>query len=80
MEYTTIYKVYGCNDEGRRWLDSEFFSFKSACQYAAAQYGKIHSNMPEVVKYIYCYDPETKSVEEKQEEIPEAQIYYMNKI
>ena len=80
MEYTTIYKVYGCNEEGRAWLDSEFFNFKSACQYAVSQYGKIHYNMPEVVKYTYAYDPKTKSVEEKREEISVEYIYYMNKI
>lgn len=80
MEYTTIYKVYGCNEEGRRFLDAEFLNFKSACRYAAAQYGKIHYNMPEVEKYTYCYDSETNSVEERFEEISTEQIYYMNKI
>ena len=80
MEHTIIYKVYGCNEEGRSWLDAEFLDFKYACQYAVAQYGKIHYNLPKVVKYEYIYDPAAKTVQEKSEEIEPAQIYYMNKI
>ena len=80
MEHTIIYKVYGCNEEGKPYLDAEFLDFKYACQYAVAQYGKIHYNLPKVVKYDYLYDPVAKTVQEKFEEIEPAQIYYMNKI
>ena len=34
MEYTTIYKVYGCNEEGKPILWAEFLDLKLACQYA----------------------------------------------
>lgn len=79
MEITEIYHVYGCNDEGREWLDSEFRDFKCACKYAVANYGKISYNLPRVVKYIYSYDPEHKTVSENTEVIEPGQIYYMNK-
>ena len=39
---TTIYKVYGCNEEGKPILNSEFWDFREACHYAVAQHGKIH--------------------------------------
>lgn len=80
MEYTTIYKVYGCNDEGKPILYAEFLDLKPACRYAVAQHGKIHYNLPEIEKQTYCYDPESQTVSVKTEHIGRAQIYYMNKI
>ena len=80
MEITEIYHVYGCNDDGRDLLDSEFIDFKCACKYAVAKYGRIHYNLPKVVKYTYSYDPKHNTVSERMEVIKPEQIYYMNKI
>ncbi len=80
MEITEIYHVYGCNDDGRDLLDSEFIDFKCACKYAVAKYGRIHYNLPKVVKCTYSYDPKHNTVSESREVIKPEQIYYMNKI
>ena len=77
---TVIYKVFGCNDEGRPILSAEFLDLKEACQYAVSKYGKIHYNLPEVEKHTYTYDPKHKLVAHKSETIEPAQIHYMNKI
>jgi hypothetical protein len=80
MEYTTIYKVYGCNEEGKPILYAEFLDLKPACRYAVAQHGKIHYNLPEIEKQTYCYDPENQTVSVQAETIEPAQIYYMTKV
>ena len=77
---TTIYKVYGCNDEGTPTLSAEFLDLKEACQYAVAQEGKIHYYLPPVEKYTYVYDTETKEVDISHETIEPARIHYMNQI
>lgn len=80
MEYTTIYKVYGCNEEGKPILYAEFLDLKLACKYAVAKQGKIHYGLPEVEKYTYAYNPKTHNVDTTYEMIKPEQIYYMNKI
>ena len=80
MEYTTIYKVYGCNVEGKPILHAEFLNLKYACEYAVAKQGKIHYGLPEVIKYTYKYNPKTHAIDTEYEPISTAQIYYMNKI
>lgn len=80
MEYTTVYKVYGCNEEGKPILYAEFLNFKYACKYAVANQGKIHYGLPEVKKYTYKYNPKSHTVDTEYETISTAQIYYMNKI
>lgn len=80
METTVIYKVYGCNTSGESILYAEFLNFKLACQYAVANYGKIHYNLPEIEKLTYQYRSETKTVTSSREVIEPAQIYYMNKV
>ena len=80
MEYTTIYKVYGCDTGGNPILYAEFLNLRLACQYAVANYGKIHYNLPEVYKDTYQYNEETKTVIVDCEAIEPAQIHYMNKV
>lgn len=80
MEYTTVYKVYGCNEEGKPILYAEFLDFKHACKYAVANQGKIHYGLPKIEKYTYKYNPKTHTVDTEYEAISIAQIYYMNKI
>ncbi len=80
MEYTTIYKVYGCDTGREPILYAEFLDLKSACKYAVAQYGKIHYNLPEVEKHTYFYNPEIHDVVHTMETIKPEQIHYMNKI
>lgn len=80
MEYTTIYKVYGCNEEGKPILWAEFLDLKLACQYAVANYGKIHYGLPTVDQVTYVYDPEFKVVHSSTLQIEPARIHYMNKI
>ncbi len=80
MEYTTIYKVYGYTADGKPILWAEFLDLKLACQYAVANYGKIHPNLPEVEKTTYVYDPEFKVVHSDTVKIGPELIYYMNKI
>ena len=80
MEYTTIYKVFGCNEDGNHVLQAEFLDLRPACKYAVAQYGKIHYSLPEVEKHTYCYDPDMQIVSHIFETISPAQIHYMNKI
>lgn len=77
---TTIYKVYGCDDEGRPILSAEFFDLKEACQYAVSKYGKIHYNLPEVEKHTYTYDQSTGKLEVTRAIIEPAKIHYLNKI
>lgn len=80
MEYTTIYKVYGCDTGGNRILYAEFLDLKPACQCAVANQWKIHYGLPEVEKHTYQYNEETKTVIADQEVIEPAQIHYMNQI
>lgn len=81
MTITEVYKVYGCDEEGRPILYAEFFDFKLACQYAYAQYGKIHYNLPDIEKHTYCYDEKKKELIESRKETVEPDfIRYMNKI
>jgi hypothetical protein len=80
MEYTTIYKVYGCNEDGKPILWAEFLDLRPACKYAVAKQGKIHYGLPEVEKHTYCYDPDVQAVSHVSETISPAQIHYMNKI
>ena len=80
MEYTTIYKVYGCDTGGSPVLYAVFSDLKPACKYAVANYGKLHYNLPEIEKQTYCYDPEHQTVSVKAETIKPEQIHYMNKI
>ena len=80
MTTTVIYKVYGCDEEGKPILYAEFLDLKEACQYAVAKQGKIHYGLPEVEKHTYCYDPDAQAVSHVSETISPAQIHYMNKI
>lgn len=78
METTVIYKVYGCDTCGELILYAEFYDLKPACQCAVANHGKIHYDLPEVHKYTYQYNEETKTVIADWEIIEPAQIYYMS--
>ena len=74
---TIIFKVYGCDTEGRDHLSAEFSDVTDACTYAVAQYGKIHYNLPKVCKYIYHYNKTTQSVITDYEKLDQEQIYYL---
>lgn len=80
MTTTIIYKVYGCNDEGRPILYAEFLNLKEACYYAVANCGKIHYNLPEIEEQIYTYTEAEQTVSVNTKTIEPARIYYMNKI
>ena len=80
IETTVVYKVYGCNDEGKPILWAEFLDLRPACRYAVANYGKIHYNLPEVEQVKYVYDPDFQVVASTTLTIVPAQIHYMNKI
>ena len=80
MSFTTIYKVYGCTNDGSLIEKAVFTDLREACQYAVANYGKIHYNLPEIEKQTYCYDPENQTVSVNAETLEPAQIHYMTKV
>ena len=79
MSITTIYKVYGCTDDGSQIEKAIFTDLVEACYYAVANYGKIHYNLPEIEEQTYYYIPENHTVSVKAEIIEPAQIYYVTK-
>ena len=79
-EYTTVYEVWGCDTGTYPRLDALFIDLKTACTYAVANKGKIHYQLPEVVKKTYVYDPVKQVVDIEQEEIEPAKVYYMTKV
>ena len=80
MEYTTVYEVWGCDTGTYPRMDALFIDLKTACKYAVANEGKIHYNMPDVVKKTYVYDTVKQVVSIENEKITLEQIYYMNNI
>ena len=80
MEYTTVYEVWGCDTGTYPRMDALFIDLKTACKYAVANEGKIHYNMPDVVKKTYVYDTVKQVVSIESEKITLEQIYYMNNI
>lgn len=77
LKITIIFKVYGCDMDGRDRLSAEFSDVTDACTYAIAQHGKIHYNLPKVCKHTYCYDKATQTVLTDYEELDQEQIYYL---
>lgn len=77
---TTIYKVYGCDEEGKPILYAEFLDEVLACKCAVRNQGKIHYGLPEVVKHSYIYDQSIGKVEDYCEHLEPARIHYMNQI
>lgn len=78
-EITVTYIVYGCNEDGKPHLDSMFRDEWAACDYACAQEGKIHYNLPPVEKRTDWYDTETKETSQAHEFLERGYIYYLVK-
>lgn len=79
IQYTTVYEVWGSEEE-QLILNALFIDLKTACKYAVANRGKIHPQLPEVVKRTYIYDSIKQVITQAQEKIEPAQIYYMDNI
>ena len=58
-------------------MDSMFRDERLACEYAYAQEGKIHYNLPEVEKRTDWYDTETKQTSQAHEFLERGYIYYL---
>lgn len=76
-EITVTYIVYGCNEEGKPHVDSMFRDERLACEYAYAQEGKIHYNLPPVEKRTDWYDTETKQTSQAYEFLERGYIHYL---
>lgn len=80
IERWTLYEVYGCDDEGKPLHDSTFIDLKTACEYAVAQRGKIHFDLPTVVETTFEYDHTRKIVNQICNRVEPGKIYYMNNV
>ena len=78
-EITVTYIVYGCNDEGKPQVDSMFRDERLACEYACAQEGKIHYNLPLVERRTDWYDTGNKQTCQGHEFLERGYIYYLAK-
>ena len=80
IERWTLYEVYGCTEEGKPIRDAIFIDLKIACEYAVAQYGKIHWNLPEIIETTFEYDHSRKLVNQTANRIEPGKIYYMTNV